>query len=158
METNLTIHEIEYAISRKDTFNFLTNDVLINISWGFLRHEADMLIVSKAGYITEIEIKRSRADLRLDFKKKHTHESNFITRFYYAVPESLVEKTKELLILYNRKAGIISYSENSKINIIQLAPNLNKRKITLEERVKLLRLGNMRIWKMHKYFEKLEKK
>jgi hypothetical protein len=157
MDTKLNIHEIEYAIAKDRRFNFLKNDVLINISWGFLYHEADMLIVSKTGYISEIEIKRSIADLRNDFtKKNHTHSSQLINKFYYAVPEKLVEKTKLLLLEHKRVAGIISYSENKKINIIIEAPNLKKRKITLEERVKLLRLGNMRVWRMHKYFEKLE--
>ena len=158
MDTKLNIHEIEYAIAKSTYFNFLKNDVLINISWGFLNHEADMLIVTKAGFIKEIEIKRSYADLRSDFtKKKHTHSSQLISKFYYAVPEKLVERTKLLLLEHKRVAGIISYSENKKINIVVEAPNLKKRKITFEERVKLLRLGNMRVWKMHKYFEKLEK-
>ena len=156
MNTKLNIHEIEYAISRTKTFNFLTNDVLINISWGFLYHEADMLVVSKSGYISEIEIKRSVADLKLDFKKKHTHSSQIINKFYYAVPKSLVEKTKELLKENNRIAGIISYTEDKKIIVEENAPNLKKRKITDIERLKLLRLGNMKIWKMHKYFDKNE--
>lgn len=87
MDTKLHVHEIEYAISRYDSFNFLRNDVFINISWGFLYHEADMLILSKAGYLTEIEIKRSWADTKNDFKKNHTHSSQVITKFFYAVPE-----------------------------------------------------------------------
>ena len=156
MDTKLNIHEIEYQIAKFKKFDFVKNDVLINISWGFLFHEADMLVVSKTGYITEIEIKRSYADLKNDFVKKHTHSSSMITRFYYAVPEALVEKTKALLAQHDRVAGIISYSEKKRINIVVEAPNLKKRKITNEERLKLLRLGNMRVWKMHKYFEKYE--
>jgi len=156
MDTKLNIHEIEYQIAKFKKFNFLKNDVLINISWGFLFHEADMLVVSKAGYIAEIEIKRSLADLRNDFTKKtHTHSSQLINKFYYAVPEKLVDKTKALLVEHNRIAGIISYSEKKKINVVVEAPNLKKRKITSEERLKLLRLGNMRVWKMHKYFDKI---
>jgi len=156
MDTILNIHEIEYRIAKNSKFDFVKNDVLINISWGFLHHEADMLIVSKTGYITEIEIKRSYADLKNDFTKKHDHSSSLITRFYYAVPEKLVDKTKALLVEHNRIAGIISYSEKKKITVVVEAPNLKKRKITSEERLKLLRLGNMRVWKMHKYFDKNE--
>lgn len=158
MDTKLNIHEIEYLIAKTPYFNFVKNDVLINISWGFLPHEADMLIVSKTGYVREIEIKRSHADLKNDFKKKHTHSSPIINKFYYAVPEKLIEKTKALLLEHNREAGIISFSEKKKINIVVEAPNLKKRKITTEERLKLLRLGNMRIWKMHKYFDKINEK
>ena len=107
MNTNLNIHEIEYAIARYDTFNFLRNDVLLNISWGFLYHEADMLIISKSGYLTEIEIKRTLSDIYADFKKKHTHSSNVINSFYYAVPESLLDKTRDILKINNKTDEII---------------------------------------------------
>lgn len=67
-----------------------------NVSWGLLDWEADVLAVSPAGIINEIEVKVSAADLRRDEKKakwRHFHSpihpgciKNLVHRFWYAVP------------------------------------------------------------------------
>ena len=73
-DTECTLHEIEVALAKTDTFNFVRNIVAFNVN-GLselfpLHHEADMLVMSRTGYLTEIEIKRSWSDFLADFKKK----------------------------------------------------------------------------------------
>lgn len=74
MNTERTLYEIEVALSKSDAFNFVRNIIAFNVNgmsdslsiW----HECDMLVLSKSGYLTEIEIKRSWADFLADFKEK----------------------------------------------------------------------------------------
>jgi hypothetical protein len=67
-----------------------------NVSWGMLRWEADVLAVSEAGIIHEVEIKTDKADLLRDADKQkwqYIHAGtpqNRIHRFWYAVPEALI--------------------------------------------------------------------
>lgn len=52
---------------------------------------ADLLVVTKAGYATEIEIKISRKDWRADqTKAKFMVERPHVSRLFYAVPEPLM--------------------------------------------------------------------
>ena len=87
MNTERTLYEIEVALSKSDAFNFVRNIIAFNVNgmsdslsiW----HECDMLVLSKSGYLTEIEIKRSWADFLADFKKRHTHEGRGIIKYFY---------------------------------------------------------------------------
>ena len=93
-ETTLTIEEIEnILVGRPDSpFYIRKNIVIPNVDWGYLNHEADLLVLSKNKHLTEIEIKRTWSDFMADFKKKHTHVDPKIYHFYYAVPKSIGEK------------------------------------------------------------------
>ena len=83
MDTNLTVKEIENALVFSGWFS-IRNDIIIpNLSWGLLNHEADLAILNK----TEIEIKRSLADLRADFKKDIFHGDEHVYRFWYCLSE-----------------------------------------------------------------------
>ena len=67
-----------------------------NVSWGLLDWEADIMAVSAAGVINEIEVKISAADLARDHKKMKWNHFNsplhprcikrLVHRFWYAVP------------------------------------------------------------------------
>jgi hypothetical protein len=166
MNTKLSLEEIETALTKVQQFNIRSNIVVPNISWGFLNHEADMIVMSKSGYLTEIEIKRSLSDLKADFKKEHDHSDIRIKYFYYCVPESLLQNAIDLCMEHTRiVSGIITYSENSKITFHpipyhnvgtgfsqrQMQPH---RALFLEEQLQIARLGCMRIWKLK---EKLAK-
>lgn len=74
MDTKLTIDEIELAIVNSGIFNKRNDIIVPNVSWGLLNHEADMVVMTKSGYLTEIEIKRSWEDFKADFKKPHEHK------------------------------------------------------------------------------------
>lgn len=128
-----------------------------------------MLVLSKSGYLTEIEIKRSWSDFLADFKKKHNHH-NFpiIKYFYYCVPASIFEKVRDKLEEEFEKrnekdgfdyTGIITYDEDLnlefhgrrfkafKTDILREAypQMLGAKKLFLEQRLELARLGTMRI-------------
>lgn len=159
MDTNLTLEQIEVAIIKRQEYNIRSNTVIPNCSWGFLDHEADLLIMSKSGYLTEIEIKRSLSDLKADFKKKHDHSDDRIKYFYYAVPEKLVQNCIDLCLEHNRVvSGIIGYSETGYIRHFPIPYHgrgqgsyqrqLPSRKLFIEEQLKLAQLGCMRVWKL----------
>jgi len=125
MDTNLSIETIEVAIAESDKFNYLRNLVVYNVTANstLVSHECDVLVMSKAGYLTEIEIKRSWSDFLADFKKKHNHidkTNDKIKHFYYCVPLSIVEKVKKYLfendIIFN---DIITYDDDAKLNIVK---------------------------------------
>lgn len=63
-DTTLSITQIELGLAQY--FNFRNNVIVPNVSWGLLNHEADLLILNKSGYLTEIEIKRTPSQYEKD--------------------------------------------------------------------------------------------
>lgn len=125
-------------------YNPRTNLIIPNVSWGFLNHEADLIIISSAGYLTEIEIKISVADCKKDLEKRHGHRSNKIKNLYFAVPEYILDKC--LKHIPNR-SGVYSITSRGFVEIIRKPiSNTLSKKVTIEDRYKLARLGALRIW------------
>lgn len=176
MDTNRTLYEIEIALSKSEHFNFTKNIVVFNIN-GIsnklpIHHECDMLVLSKSGYLTEIEIKRSWSDFLADFNKKHSHESRGIIKyFYYCIPERFLKKAYDKLEEENRDySGIITYDEDLKIRLhghrdrvkVNLGGNYsysfitNKtyRKLYLEEQLEVARLGAIKVIKLKEKISK----
>ena len=181
LDTNLTIEQIEHLITRIDEFNVRQHTVVPNVSWGFLNHEADLLVLSKDGYLTEIEIKRAWQDFKKDFQKDHTHEDPRLTYFYYAIPEKILPavrqylyKTelvkswqgimKEKVVGYTEHnpnhCGLIVYGELPGYNHISEknldfyyarieipAERLKGERVEFKDKLQLMRLGLMRVWK-----------
>jgi len=137
---------IEMEIAIMKYFDIRQNIIVPNISWSFFNHEADILILSKSGYATEIEIKVSKADLKKDKEKLHKHESDMIKYLWFAVPEKLKDFA---LTEIPERAGLISvYRANDRYWIDRIrGPQLNKshRKWTNSEKYRLAQLGCMRI-------------
>lgn len=79
-DTIFSITQIEVALAQY--FGYRANVIVPKVSWGLLNHEADLLIMNKTGYLTEIEIKRSWADFLADFRKKHTHDDSKVSWLY----------------------------------------------------------------------------
>ena len=158
MNTERTLYEIEVALAKSDQFNYVKNIVAFNVngigSNLLIRHECDMLVLSKSGYLTEIEIKRSWPDFIADFRKKHSHENMGIIRyFYYCVPECIVDKVYEKLKSIDVSySGIITYDEDLKIKVkgaliedYYVVRQINpSRKLFLEEQLQVARYGAMR--------------
>jgi hypothetical protein len=95
--------QVEIAVA--NLYNYRANIIVPNVSWGWLlRHEADIIVVNKNNYVTEVEIKVSISDLKADFKKGHSHESKKIHRLVYAIPFTMLEKALPLIPKY---CGII---------------------------------------------------
>lgn len=142
---------------------------------GIVNHECDCLIMSKAGYLREYEIKRSFQDFVNDFKKNNIHDDDRIGEFFYVVHESFSRKVIDFLVdkrkiptgiwIYGDDGKIIDFKDKSVIeNAICKEENkslssfvdfpesyyfvhpFNKgcRKLFIEEKLKLARLGAMR--------------
>lgn len=142
--------QVEYNLvcKRNSPFNFRKYNVVANLSFGFLDYEADLFAMNANGYCTEIEIKISIADLKNEFSKdkfkKTGFHSNKIKNFYYAMPTKIYEKVDFELVSY---AGVYVISETGKVTLKKKAsPNKDAIKMSLEDQLKILRLGNMRYW------------
>lgn len=140
--------EIEYAVAK--LYNYRKNLIVPNLSYGLDgMHECDLFIIKPSDYAVEVEIKISIADLKADFKKEHKHIDTYhrIHEFYYALPFDLYEKAKDLI---PETAGIIVCKRYGKKVTARLVRNAKRikgaRKLTLEEKYKVARLGTMRIW------------
>ncbi len=76
----MTAHDIQAAVARmffpcRDKSAYFNNLLIPNVSWAFFaRREADLIVITKKGYLDEIEIKVHASDIKADHKKKHNHE------------------------------------------------------------------------------------
>lgn len=123
--------------------------IIPNLSFGLgFRHELDLAVVTKQNRLWEIEIKISRADLRADLKKWHGHLDNRITRFYFAIPEKLIN----CVDLIPDRAGVFVVREKFVDEIKPAKINSDARKLTDQELSKLYRLAAMRVWSMKRKF------
>lgn len=159
---NITAKQIE--INLANYFNYRQNLIVPNISWGLLDYEADLLVMSKNGCITEVEIKVSKQDLIRDAEKRHSHNSNLVKYLYFAIPDKLLP----FIDYIPKKAGILVLSKNNdhyfeefcwyltvkKIRDAEVNRNLVK--LTDTNRYQFARLGAMRIWKLKKEIERLK--
>jgi hypothetical protein len=117
-----------------------------NVSWGFLSYEADLLVISRSKYCTEIEVKVPMADWKQDFsKRKHRFPDNRIKYQYYAAPFELAKRYTELPI--PEDWGIIGVSEKNKVEILKPAVAKKARQITDKELMILARLACFRVWR-----------
>jgi len=185
-DTDLTIEQIENLIVTDiEDFRIRQHIVVPNVSWGFLNHEADLLICSKDGYLTEIEIKRSWQDFKKDFKKDHTHDDEKLTYFYYAVPEKIAMAVMQHLYIVESKTNsfrqtytkITGYTENnphhcglivygkrnnkyySEWNYAEIkhhAERMSGYKCEAKDKFQLMRLGLMRVWNCKKKIAELQ--
>jgi len=167
-----SIEKIELSIMKYRDFSFRQNLIVFKVSdWSnVVNHECDCLLMSKSGYLTEIEIKRSYEDFLADFKKKHEHHDNHIKYFYFMIHKSFAEKAlnklvelrkiPSLIYIYDNQANISLYKTEQEIKILiskkesinpweladlkYYADPWHARKLFLEEQYQLARLGAMR--------------
>ena len=181
-DTNMTIEEIEAVLVCYPFSPFYCRSHLVvpNVSWGFLNHEADLLVMTSSRLLTEIEIKRSWTDFLADFKKNHDHSHPLIARFYYAVPSSIGKRVFDCLYsgIYDAKykfsrSSVEAYTMNNphgyglivydlgeqdwvknECCITVASKLLNNNPITEEQERKLLRLLGLRVWNLKKKIAK----
>lgn len=168
MDTTLSVDKIQRLIVEYEG-GARTHVFVPNVSWGYFKsHEADLLRISKQGYMTEYEIKRSWADFLADFKKDGTHFEGKVAHLYYVVPESIADKCWDFIKNHEWKepynprqfvnyppVGLMFYSENGRMSRPFNAPHLarftnsndNDYKLYLEEQIAIMRLGLLRLWK-----------
>jgi len=145
-----TAKEIEIRIAK--WFGYRTNLIVPNVSWGAGLHECDILILTKAGYALEVEIKVSKGDIIKDGEKRHQHRSEKIKRLYFAIPKKL----EKHIALIPVRAGVITVEETGNCELIRNAEvNRAAKKWGDEDRFNIARLGAIRIWDLK---EKLSKR
>lgn len=146
--TKITTTEMECALA--SFFDYRRNLIVPNVHWGLNMHECDLLMVSRSGYCTEIEIKVTRADLKNDAKKKHGHFSNRIKYLYFAIPTYLEHCTE----FVPDRAGIVTVKPEEpddwrpRCKIIRRPSPNNSMKMTDADQYKVARLGALRIWRL----------
>lgn len=137
-------------------------------SYNMFKFEVDLVSITKSGYATGVEIKVSKSDLKNDLKKRHIIESqNPLFRsydgesgmeyfyggfkyFYYAVPEKLKDESLKQI---NPNLGLLIIKKHPTlenyflVKIERESKVLSKRKLTIEEQLKIARLGCIRILK-----------
>jgi hypothetical protein len=135
-------------------FDYTTNLIVPNVHWGMFNYELDLIILSKAGYATEIEIKISKSDLIKDKNKFHNHENKMIKNLYFAIPEYIdidfalenIPNRAGLLVVKEVKNDWVQYYKSKKEK--KPISSKNPYKWNDEERYKLARLGAIRIWNL----------
>jgi hypothetical protein len=142
----ITTTEMECLVAR--FFSWRVNLIVPNVSWGMGVHECDLLVATKAGYLWEVEIKVSKADLKKDALKWHEHRNDKIKHLFFAIPTYLEDCIEHI----PARAGIITVAPKEeriwgRVKKIR-EPETNKaaRPITDQQRYTLARLGAMRIW------------
>ncbi len=182
MDTSLTVAQIQLALHDCGLWNERSDIMVPNLSWGLLPYEADFVVLSKSGYLTEVEIKRSWADFKRDFNKEHRHDDERIYHFYYCVPVAILSKVKAFLkdrvrgelvsqysnetevdsILHDRHSrlpAVLTFNENGKVESAGFgysgAYRSNCRKLFIEEQLQVARLGCLRYWNQQQQFVSL---
>ena len=126
-ETTLTLEQIETIITGyPDSPYFIRQNIVVpNCDWGFLNHEADLLVLNKTKRLVEIEIKRTWSDFMADFKKSHTHYDPKLGYFYYAVPLSIGERVFHWLYEgeYKCRPGFLYYERSEVTDYTEHNPN-----------------------------------
>jgi hypothetical protein len=141
------MNESEMQLEIARWLGWRTHLIVPNVSWGLGLHECDLLSMSKARWVTEVEIKVSLADLRKDANKTHWHRSDKIKYLWFAMPDLM--KGHEEHVPEN--AGIVYVKENG-VKVVNRKPKPNKqaKKLSEAEAVHLGMLGTMRMWNMKK--------
>lgn len=158
---NLTTPELELAIA--DNFDLRKNVIVANLTNAHGKfeglHEIDVGLLRPTDYFVEFECKLTKSDLMKDFHKEHSHRHELVREMYYVMPMNVVSTAMRVV---PEHCGIIGVRRNEKLEpvieiIRETTVNPDARKWTIEERLQLLRLGNMRVWKAKRDLVKLRR-
>ena len=128
--------------------NICIPNVLMFTANGF--YEADLIMISKADYVTEVEIKTTILDFQADFKKKQFHNSPEVRRFYYAFPERMYKTYEQEIYPMLNELGIgiitVVLSKNGPVPRIVLEPSVirSNQKLTPKRKYELMKIGCMK--------------
>ena len=171
----MTAKEIAWYLAARHSSPFHARKhlaVVPNVSWGLLPWEADLLVLSKTGYLTEIEIKISMSDWKADllkkkFKRQHTANSYWpaeqsIKRFWYVAPTEIAMRWHEIRIETLNPvtgietvaelapgAGIMAINDKGYLDVLRSPANRPGAKILKDaDQLKLLRLAALKAWNL----------
>ncbi len=126
-------------------------------AWDRLRwgngQPADVLIITESRMLYEVEVKVTISDLRSDINKsKHAWFTRYPTEqpvynFYFAVPEEIGEKAREICEERYPYAGLITVNKfpfdsaalNFGVSVVRSAKHLNSKPLSLREIIYVVR-------------------
>ncbi len=135
--------DIEIAIA--NYFRPRVNLVIPNVSWAFSHYEMDLVVLTRSGFIYEVEIKVSKSDLIADRNKRHGHNCNKIKYLFFAIPQTLLEFRDHI----PDDAGIILCGDTYRPVDVRMYRRPKKRghyEAQPNDRYLLARLGYLRMW------------
>lgn len=157
------INTLALEVALANFIDFRKSDVIFNITpiSQLLEFETDVLEITKAGYLNAFELKISKSDFKKDSEKRHLRDPRLfglyfksLKTFSYVVPEFLkefaLENIPEYAGLYSAFKFPLAYNPNRIfIECIkspkQLFSGRDLHKVSDQERLSFLRLGNMRV-------------
>lgn len=119
-----------------------------NVSWALLPWECDVLAVSPAGVVNEIEIKISVGDLRRDLKKRKWNTPgpwSHVDRFWVAGPKSMSTDMMNFSKAVGGGVGVISVGDDGVVEVLALAERKRERKLEIKAS-EIHRLASLRFW------------
>lgn len=133
----------EMELSLAIYFHYERNLIIPNISWGAgIDHECDLLVITPAGFSSEVEIKVTASDLKADKKKRHQHHSEKLKFLYFAIPHYLLKHYGHI----PAHAGILVRKENGVISEARKPALLGKYKFSEHDIWQMARACNLRLW------------
>jgi len=172
-QSRVTADMVEIVVANH--FNWRQNLIVPNVHWGLgLEYECDMVIVRPSGYVIEVEIKVTAADLRRDRNKRkwqfinsaNLYRTNQLFKLrYFAVPVELAGEINNIpegcgFIVadvlaedgtVNRYDGCCKIVKQSRVNK-QALP------ISPAKWDNLQRLAAMRIWSLKEHMMAMRRK
>ena len=146
----MNLMQLELNIAK--FFDYRQNVIIPNVSWGMgLGYEADIIVISKSRYCTEVELKISRADLKRDRNKRKwklntprwsEERYDIIRRQFFCIPEVLCDAIEFI----PPQCGIIWVSEIGRVHLERAAKTKEARPLTDKEYLHALHLASMRTW------------
>lgn len=135
---DMEIHLVHYFGARNKL-------IVPNVSWGLGIHECDLVVMSRRGYLTEVEIKTSKSDLRADQKKRHNHKSDKIKYLIFAIPEQIPVDYANKYV--PERAGILVVHSQGSVELVRRSePNRYAVSLTIEKQYQLARLAAIKLW------------
>lgn len=137
-------------------FDYRRQFIIPNLSYGFFhghRGESDLIVISNARYVTEVEIKCDVYDLRKEIEKaKHRRADLFgpvVKRYYIAAPIEVWENFGDSALPEGagRIEVYIDHARTPRGRLVKpSACNKAARPLTDKEMLDVLRLAYLRVW------------
>lgn len=137
-----------------------TYEIIVpNVSWSYLPWEADMVGITKAGYLYEYEIKISLSDFKNDFYKRKYKSLKYDQRWNNRIPNyfSYVAPLNAIPLCIPDYAGLYEVLQNGTriyFSMIRKPKILHRNKLSPEDRLKILRTIMFKYWAISKKLSK----
>ena len=132
----------------KDLFPPRRYAVCPNVSWALLPWECDVLAVSPAGVVNEIEIKVSVSDLQRDLKKRKWKTPgpwSHVDRYWIAGPLEMQFDMVNFSKAVGGGAGVICVSDSGCVSVVVAAERKRQRTVKIKPE-EVHRLASLRFW------------